>query len=89
MAYTILQGQGDEKLLGKRWVVNFKKRNPRVKTLIGKRMDATRIEGATSDNMAAYFERLDAVCRRLNIKTGNVYNFDETGTATGARYHHL
>jgi len=84
MAERILKEEGDLRPLGKRWVEGFKRRNQNIKTLVGKRIDSTRIEGATPTIMTEYFNHLESVVHRLKIKPHNTYNMDETGTDLGA-----
>jgi len=84
MATRCLAQNGDFQPLGKKWVDGFRRRNPEVTTLIGKRIDSARIEGAIPEKMTAYFERLKRVTDDLKIQTCNTYNMDETGTAIGA-----
>ena len=45
IAVFMLKVSGDDEPLGKRWVQNFLKRNPRVATLLGKPIESSRIRG--------------------------------------------
>jgi hypothetical protein len=47
MACRILRSNGDTIQLGKRWIEGFKQRNPRVATVIGRRIEAARIDGTS------------------------------------------
>lgn len=42
MAERILRSSNDYEPLGKNWIESFFKRNPRVKTLIGRKIEAQR-----------------------------------------------
>jgi hypothetical protein len=84
MAARILRAEGDLEPVGKGWVTRFIKRNPNVKSVVGKRIDHARVDGATVERLQAHFDNVIAVQRQFNIKTANIYNMDETGTSLGA-----
>jgi hypothetical protein len=84
MATRCLSQNGDFQPLGKKWVDGFRRHNPEIKTLIGKRINSARIEGATLEKIEVHFERLKRVMDDLKIQICNTYNIDKTGTALGA-----
>ena len=47
MANRILRMNGDENPVGKHWLSHFIKRNPRVASIIGRKIEAARAEGVT------------------------------------------
>jgi hypothetical protein len=83
MATQILRMNGDYDPIGKLWLLHFIRRNPRVASVIGKKIDAQRAEGATPEKVRAFLERFERTRLRLNIPMDAVYNMDETGVALG------
>ena len=83
MANRILRANGDNTPVGKGWISGFKRRNPRVKTVIGRRIEAPRAEAASPELIRAFLELFEATRVRLGIRTDDMYNMDETGTALG------
>ena len=83
MASRILQMNGDTTPLGKDWVTGFQKRNPKVISCIGKRIDARRIEGTQPEQIQQFYNLFDETCTRFNISTENTWNMDEHGIALG------
>jgi hypothetical protein len=47
MANQILRMNGDHRPIGKHWMTAFLKRNPRVASIVGRKIEAARAEGAT------------------------------------------
>jgi hypothetical protein len=74
---------GDQNPVGKLWVSHFLHRNPRVASVVGRKIEAQRAEAATPEQVRAFLERFEATRRRLNIPMEDVYNMDETGVALG------
>ena len=83
MANRILRMNGDTQPVGKLWVSHFIKRQPRVASVVGRKLEAQRAEAATPEQMRAFLEKYDEIRRRLDIQTENTYNMDETGVALG------
>jgi hypothetical protein len=83
MASRILRMNGDDNPIGKAWISSFKRRNPRVASMIGRRIEAPRAEAATSDQIRAFLELFERTRIRLNIRLEDIYNMDETGIALG------
>ena len=83
MASPILRANGDTDSLDKRWISSFIQRNPRVASIVGKKMETCRIDNATSEQLQAFFDHLDITRKRLNIRDKNMWNMDETGIALG------
>jgi hypothetical protein len=63
---------------------SFRRRNLEVTTLIGKRINSARVEGATPKLMTAHSKRVKSAMAEHNIQVNNIYNMNETGTALGA-----
>ena len=66
----------------------FLRRNPEVKTIKGQKLDSERFNGASTENIQAFFEYLDVPVAKA-IKPENRYNMDETGIIKGLRYNGL
>jgi len=58
-AGRILVARKDATPLGKRWMAGFIKRNPILKTKKQFRIDSTRVNGATSDIIKVWFQKLE------------------------------
>lgn len=83
MAERLLREAGDSRPLGINWLYNFFNRNPTIKPMMEKRVEAERVEGLSQANIDDFVERLSAVIASKNIKTANIHNMDETGVAEG------
>ena len=83
MASRVLRANGDTDSLGKKWISGFKQRNPRIASIVGKKMEACRIDNATPEQLHAFFNHLDCTRKRLNVRDENMWNMDETGIALG------
>ena len=83
MAFRIASANSDPRPIGKNWVSAFKKRNPRVHSVIGKKIDVKRAHAATMESINAFFERYTASQAHYNILPENTWNMDETGLALG------
>jgi hypothetical protein len=56
MANRILRMNGDQRPVGKLWLVHFIKRNPRVASVIGRKLEALRAEAASLEQIRAFLE---------------------------------
>jgi len=83
MANHILKMNNDQDLVGKAWILQFIQRNPRVASVIGKKIEASRAEAATVQQIRAFLELFKRTQARLNIQQEDIYNMDETGIALG------
>jgi hypothetical protein len=81
-AGRILAAKGDAIPLGKRWMQGFLKRNPILKTKKQFKIDSVRVNGATTDIIKPWFNKL-AVPRIKAIKPENRWNMDEAGIMEG------
>ena len=57
----------DVEPLGKRWLRAFLRRNPRVASVIGRKLEAKRATAATAEEIGAFFEVFDDTRTRLNV----------------------
>ena len=83
MASRILRMNGDLNPIGRKWVTQFIRRNPRVSSVVGRRIEAPRAEAATPGQIRAFLELFERTRIRLNIQLADIYNMDETGVALG------
>ena len=83
MANRILRMNGDEQPVGKLWLSHFIKRQPRVASVVGRKIEAQRVEAATPDQLRAFLELYEQTRQRLSILVENTYNMDETCVALG------
>lgn len=83
MAARFLRANGDLQPLGHKWVSHFKERNPRVATVIGRRIEASRIKGTSPEQLQAFFDLFQRVQAQYNIHPANTWNMDEVGIALG------
>jgi hypothetical protein len=74
---------GDHQPLGKLWVSHFLKRNPRVASIVGRKIEVARAAAATPAQVLAFLELFERTRQRLNIQMEDIYNMDETGVALG------
>ena len=68
--------------LGKKWMAGFLRRNPVLKTKKQFRIDSARVNGATSDILKAWFQKLEIPAIKA-IKPENRWNMDEAGIMEG------
>ena len=82
-AVLMLEVSGDDEPLGKRWVQNFLKRNPRVATLLGKPIESSRIRGTQPEQINVFYENINSIRTRINVQQEDVWNMDEHGIGLG------
>jgi len=83
-AQRIINLAGDTQPLGRHWMDGFLARNPSVKTIRGKAMDNKRVNGATTENIQAFFHRLNHPTIK-SISQRNRWKMDETGLMQAQR----
>lgn len=83
MAEQVLQVNGDIQPLSKRWVYNFIHCNPSIASVIGRRIEASCLQGTQLQQLGAFYTHFHSVQTRYNIQQRNVWNMDEMGTALG------
>ena len=81
-AGRILAARYDAAPLGKRWMTGFLKRNPVLKTKKQSRIDSARVNGATTDILKAWFQKLEIPAIKA-IKPENRWNIDKAGIIEG------
>jgi DDE superfamily endonuclease/Tc5 transposase DNA-binding domain len=69
--------------LGKQWVHRFLLRHPQLKSVVGARIEASRLNSSTKEVFTRWFDAFKKVKMDNKIDVENIYNMDETGTALG------
>ena len=70
--------------IGQNWVPRFIERHPQIKSVLGRRIEASRMEGATEEAINAWFDAFQETVDKFKISDSNIYNMDETGFAIGS-----
>ena len=83
MAQRIIRMNGRSGCVGQSWIRNFLRRNPRVASVTGRKLEAIRAESASVEEVRKFLELYERTVRLYNIKPSNTYNMDETGIALG------
>lgn len=83
MAGQMLRHNGDQEPLGKRWILLFTTRHPRVTSMIGRRIEAKRIQHTTYVEMSAFFNRFQRTIADHDIQLEDIWYMDEHGIALG------
>ncbi|KAF2685994.1 hypothetical protein K458DRAFT_207200 [Lentithecium fluviatile CBS 122367] len=63
---------GDVEPLGKRWIQHFIQRNPRVASVIERKLDTSRAKAATLEQICAFLKLFKRVRIRLGVQTENI-----------------
>ena len=74
---------GGPSTLGIDWIPRFLRRHPDLKTKVGKRIDALRVDNVNEKDLRQWFDQLHCLITRLRLTPDNMYNCDETGIALG------
>ena len=82
IAASIADPTGEVKTIGKHWLDAFLRRNPSIKVLRTKSIDAKRVNGASTDVISTWFHRL-LIPEVRAILPQNRWNMDETGFSSG------
>ena len=83
MVTRILQMNGDSRPLGKLWLSNFIKRNPRIKSVVGRSIESVRTTASSFDTIKGFLELFERTRTELGIHYEDIWNMDETGLALG------
>jgi len=82
LARRILAAKRDAIPLGKRWMAGFIRRNPILKTKKQLRIDSVRVNGATTNIIRPWFQKLEIPVVKA-IKPENRWNMDEASIMEG------
>lgn len=83
MATRILRMNGDSQELGKKWIHKFIQDNPRIASVVGKPIEAARINGTNPEAIQEFYTRLQDLVHQYNIQPCNMWNMDEHGIGIG------
>src|SRR5215469_10375112 len=82
MAARVLRMNGDTRPLGKKWLRKFIERNPKITSVIGRKIEAVRVEGTNQEALQEFFTRFEDIQTKFNILLENL-ELDEQGIALG------
>lgn len=88
MAGRILVMNGDSAPLGKMWLKSFLSRQPRVASIVGRRLESVRAEAAKPALIRDFYQRFERIRLEHNVRLEDIYNVDETGLALGVCNNH-
>ncbi|XP_014550041.1 hypothetical protein COCVIDRAFT_116704 [Bipolaris victoriae FI3] len=74
---------GDYQPLGQLWVSHFVTRNPRVASIVGRKIKSARTTGANYETVKAFLELFKRTRIELGIQYEDIWNMDENGVALG------
>ncbi|UPX17329.1 uncharacterized protein EKO05_0007693 [Ascochyta rabiei] len=83
MATLILHMNGDYEPLGHKWVTHFITRNPRVASIVGRKIKSARTTAANYETIRAFLELFERTRIKLGIQYEDIWNMDETGVGLG------
>jgi hypothetical protein len=69
--------------VGEKWVYNFTKRTPELRTRFSRRYDYKRAQQENPRVIQEWFNTVQATIQQYSILPKDIYNFDETGFAIG------
>jgi hypothetical protein len=72
MAVRILRLGGDHDQLRQRWISSFLTRQPRVASIVGRSIEASRAEAASPAQIQAFLELFNRTRIALNIRVDNI-----------------
>ncbi|THY13395.1 hypothetical protein D6D01_08363 [Aureobasidium pullulans] len=81
MATRILRMNGDTRPLGKRWLQKFIRDTPSVASVIGRPIEAARVNRTHPNAIQEFYNMYEEVVRTHNIQPCNTWNMDEHGIA--------
>jgi hypothetical protein len=73
----------DASPVGKRWAINFVKRQPELKTRLFRRYDYQRARCEDPTIIRNWFRLVQNTIAKYGIRSDDIYNFDETGFMIG------
>jgi hypothetical protein len=75
---------GEDTILGNKWHINFINRyHTQIGAVFARKVEAERINGATSDVINDWFNRYDEIVREHKIPPSNQWNMDESSLEIG------
>jgi hypothetical protein len=83
LAGLISNRSGGPATVGQNWVSRFIKRHPAIKSKVGRKIDALRIQNTTPAALTEWFALFKRTQQTHNVKPQHIWNMDETGIALG------
>lgn len=83
LAGIISESNGGPRRVGLNWLPRFLERHPDVKSKVGQKICAKRVNCTLPELLEPWFNDLKVVKVRYSIRPENSYNMDEAGTALG------
>jgi Tc5 transposase DNA-binding domain/helix-turn-helix, Psq domain len=71
--------------IGEQWVQRFLRRHPELASVRPRSIDAVRVQDTSPERLRRWFDDLEKVIAKYNIKPENMYNMDESGFAIGEK----
>ncbi|KZZ93665.1 Helix-turn-helix, Psq [Ascosphaera apis ARSEF 7405] len=78
-ALRILHKSINSPYIEQKWIRNFYKRNSRITSLLGVKIDTKRIDGTQYEIMRAFYDRFVDTVKRFKVQPEHIWNMDETG----------
>jgi hypothetical protein len=76
--------KGEDAILGNKWHTNFISRHDtQIGAVFARKVDAARINGATTDVINEWFDRYEEIVHEHKITPANEWNMDESGLEIG------
>jgi hypothetical protein len=89
MATQICVANGDVRPLGLKWLNRFMRRNPSIRSVIGRVIEAVRIDGTRPKVLQAHFDLFHRTKIAYQVTQANCWNMDEHGIAIGKCVNYL
>jgi hypothetical protein len=83
MALRVLQINGDSNPLGTRWTESFIRRNPRIRSCIGQKIESKRIKCTQPEHLREFFQRQEKIRSNYSLLPEDIWNMDEHGLQLG------
>ncbi|KAI1004117.1 hypothetical protein K3495_g4094 [Podosphaera aphanis] len=74
MVCEILRANEDHEPLGKDWISSFHRRNSRVHSVIGRKLEACRSNAAKPEDIKASLDKFNQTCEDSKIKHSDIWN---------------
>lgn len=83
MAIRVLRLNNDFKPLGKRWIQKFIQRNLRIASIVGRPIEAARLNSTTREAIQSFYNLYQQLQSQHNFQAEEIWNMDEHGIALG------
>jgi len=83
LVIVVSKASGGPEKIGHNWIPRFLQRHPEIRSKVGKKIQAQRIDCTTPEILEAWFRSFEAIRQQYGIQWKNTWNMDETGVALG------